>query len=150
MMTTTQKTMKRTVMLFAATLLALVFFSGVALAVTKSCVAGVECLGTRKADTLNGSDRGDDIMYSGAGDDHITGNSSDNFIGTNAGGADTIFAGGGDDTIHVDDGSGDDVVDCGDNIIVVGGSGNPDNDTVLYDAGDQIGDNCEMQVAAAP
>ena len=91
MMTTTQKTMKRTVMLFAATPLALVFFSGVALAVTKSCVAGVECFGTRKADTLNGSDRGDDIFGRGRGD------TLNGFVGLDElygqGGADRLFGG---------------------------------------------------------
>ena len=50
-MTTTQ-TMRRTLVQFAATLLALVVSSGVALAVTKSCVADVECFGTKKADIL--------------------------------------------------------------------------------------------------
>jgi hypothetical protein len=40
-MTTTQKMMKRTGLLFAATLLALVVFSGVALAATLTCQAEV-------------------------------------------------------------------------------------------------------------
>ena len=59
MTTSTQKTMRRTALLLATMLLALLVSSGVALAVTKSCEALTECFGTRKADTLNGSDGGD-------------------------------------------------------------------------------------------
>ncbi len=273
-MNTTQKTMRRTGVLFAATLLALVVFSGVALAATISCVAGVECFGTTQADTLNGSDGqdfifgrgsgdtikglgvndflygqggpdrlfggfGGDLMiggpgndalsgnedpdryyfgdgwgkdsitdntassegslpaenvlvfsngprhaesvpatddltvklasgegpevknasgtstinweanvvrhvFSGTGDDNITGNSLANVIyggvGTESSGADTISAGGGDDEIHVNDGFGDDVVDCGENIIP-----GTDSDTVYFDSGDTIDPNCEVQ-----
>jgi hypothetical protein len=83
-------------------------------------------------------------VYSGNGDDQITGNFSDNTIygslGTGSSGADTISAGGGDDEIHVNDGFGDDVVDCGENIIP-----GTDSDTVYFDSGDTIAPNCEVQ-----
>ena len=262
-MSVTQKTMRRTALLFAAVVLALVVSSGVALAVTKSCEALTECFGTRKADTLNGSEgrdlmfgkgRGDTLngladsdalygqggadklfggadidrliggpgndslsggeevdvyffgdgwgkdsitddatdgnmasfvkgpekeesvpvsddltikllsgdgpevknangtstinweghviqfVYSGSGDDQITGNLASNLINATSGGADTISASVGDDIIRVNDGSGDDVVDCGENLIA-----GTDNDVVYFDPGDQIAPNCEVQ-----
>ncbi len=269
----TTQTMRRTSLLFAAIVVALVISSGVALAVTKSCEAGVECFGTRKGDTLNGSEGGDyihgrgdtleglggpDSLYgeggadklfggmglgilnhlvggpgndllsggdgldhyyfgdgwgkdhitdgatsqnavifskgpapdefvpttadmtvklvsgdgpevknasatstinwegsvighvtSGAGDDNITGNISDNTVVATLGGADTISTGGGDDTIHVDDGAPDDVVDCGENLIIIG-SNTPDDDEVRYDPGDQIATSCETQTPVNP
>src|ERR687893_1096845 len=55
-------------------------------------------------------------------------------------GADTISGSVGDDEIHVNDGEGDDVVDCGEGL-----PGGSDNDTVLFDSGDQIASNCEVQ-----
>jgi Ca2+-binding RTX toxin-like protein len=78
----------------------------------------------------------------GSGDDRITGNLVANFV--NAGpGADTVFGGGGDDYVRVNDGSSGDVVDCGEDVF---GS---DRDTVYFDAGDQIADNCENKVLAS-
>ena len=95
MMTTTQKTMRRTVLLLAAMLLALVFFSGAALAVTKSCEALVECFGTKRADTLNGSE-GNDFMYGKGRGDTLKGvGGHDRLYGQ--GGADKLFGGLGDD-----------------------------------------------------
>ncbi|HLL40178.1 MAG TPA: hypothetical protein VK357_10990 [Rubrobacteraceae bacterium] len=75
----------------------------------------------------------------GSGDDRITGNLAANFV--NAGsGADTVFGGGGDDYIRVNDGSGGDVADCGEDVF---GS---DRDTIYFDEGDQIADNCENKI----
>ena len=65
-MSSTQ-TMRRTALLLVAMVLALVVSSGVALAVTKSCVTGVDCFGTRKADTLNGTEGTDYMHGTGAG-----------------------------------------------------------------------------------
>ena len=83
-------------------------------------------------------------VYGGNGDDHITGNFSDNTIygGLNADSsrADTISASVGDDEIHVDDGFGDDVVDCGENLLA-----DTDSDEVFFDSGDTIAPNCEVQ-----
>lgn len=77
----------------------------------------------------------------GSGDDRITGNLAANFV--NAGsGADTVFGGGGDDYIRVNDSSTGDVVDCGEDVF---GS---DRDTVYFDTGDQIADNCENKFPA--
>ena len=90
-MSSTQKTMRRTGVLFAATLLALVVFSGVALAATISCVAGVECFGTTQADTLNGSDGQDFIFGRGSGDT-IKGFGVNDFL-YGQGGADKLFGG---------------------------------------------------------
>jgi len=75
-----------------------------------------------------------------SGDDQITGNFANNFINATSGEADTISAYVGDDFIRVNDGSGDDVVDCGENLIP-----DTDNDTVLHDTGDTIDPNCEVQ-----
>ena len=79
-------------------------------------------------------------VYSGSGNDQITGNFAPNVINATSGGADTISASVGDDFIRVNDGSGDDVVDCGENLIT-----DTDNDTVLHDTGDTIDPNCEVQ-----
>ncbi len=108
MMTTTQ-TMRRTALLFAAMVLALVVSSGVALAVTKSCEAGVECLGTRKADTLNGSE-GYDYMYGKGRGDTLNGfGGFDGLYGQ--GGADKLF--GGPDVDHLIGGPGNDALSGG-------------------------------------
>ncbi len=78
-------------MLLAATLLALVVFSGVALAATISCVAGVECLGTTQADTLNGS-LGDDFIFGRGSGDTLKGFGGTDFL-YGQGSADKVFGG---------------------------------------------------------
>jgi hypothetical protein len=94
-MTTIQKMMKRTGVLFAATLLALVMFSGVALAATISCEEGVECFGTTEADTLNGSE-GIDAMFGKGRGDTIKGFGNPDYL-YGQGGADKLFGGSGVD-----------------------------------------------------
>ncbi len=98
---------------------------------------GPEVKNQGRTSTLNWEGNVIEDVQSGSGDDRITGNSLGNFINAGAGGSDTISGFGGDDLINVSDGTGDDVVDCGENLI---GS---DNDAVLHDLGDQIADNCE-------
>ena len=82
-----------------------------------------------------------DIYYFGPswGKASIT-DDAPNFIYANHGGADTISSAGGNDEIHVDDGLGDDVVDCGETLY-----SSSDYDTVHFDSGDQIADNCESK-----
>ena len=110
-MTTTQ-TMRRTVLLFAAMVLALVVFSGVALAVTKSCVANVDCFGTKRADTLNGSE-GNDRMFGKGRADTLNGfESADELSGQ--GGADKLFGGSEEDNLI--GGPGNDVLSGGEGI----------------------------------
>jgi hypothetical protein len=92
-MTSTHKTMKRTGLLFAATLLALVVSSGVALAATVSCEAGVECFGTKQADTLNGS-LSDDYMFGRGRSDTLKGFGGTDYLYGQRG-ADTLFGGSG-------------------------------------------------------
>jgi len=82
-------------------------------------------------------------VFSGSGDDHITGNFAPNYIYAGHGGVDNIFSAGGNDEIHVDDGLGDDVVDCGETLF-----SSSDHDTVHFDSGDQIADNCESKLSA--
>lgn len=77
--------------------------------------------------TVNWSNDAVDAVKSGHGNDIIT-------VSDASEAKDTIIASGGDDTVHVNDGVGDDGVDCG------GGT-----DTVFYDPGDGISDNCEVQ-----
>jgi Ca2+-binding RTX toxin-like protein len=70
MTTTTQKTMRRMTLLFAAMVLALVVSSGVALAVTKSCEAEVDGLG------------GNNLLYGQGGPDKLFGGPNrDNLVG---------------------------------------------------------------------
>jgi len=89
--------MRRTGVLFAATLLALVVFSGVALAATISCVAGVDCFGTTQADTLNGTNSIDRLFGKGRGDTLNGFGSSDIMFGQ--GGADKLFGSSGIDRL---------------------------------------------------
>ncbi len=112
MMSGTHKTMRRTALLFAAMLLALVVSSGVALAVTKSCVAGVDCLGTRRADTLNGSEGNDRMLGKGRGDTLNGFGSVDELSGQ--GGADKLFGGSEEDNLI--GGPGNDVLSGGEGI----------------------------------
>ena len=108
-MTTTQKLMKRTGLLFAATLLALVVFSGVALAATLTCQAEVYCLGTKQADTMNGSE-GNDIMAGKGGGDTLNGFGGGDYL-EGEGGRDKLFGGPGNDDVV--GGSGNDALNGG-------------------------------------
>jgi len=60
--------MKRTLQILTAILAALMLSSGMALAATVTCQAGVDCLGTRKADDLKGTAGKDHIYGRGGGD----------------------------------------------------------------------------------
>ncbi len=108
---TTRKTMKRTGLLFAATLLALVVFSGVALAATLTCQAEVECFGTKQADTMNGTDA-QDLMYGKGRGDTLNGfGGFDDLSGQS--GADKLFGGPGNDDLY--GGPGNDALNGGEN-----------------------------------
>jgi Ca2+-binding RTX toxin-like protein len=64
--------MKRTLLVLTAILAALMLSSGMALAATITCQAGVDCLGTRKADDLKGT-AGKDHIYGRRGGDILRG-----------------------------------------------------------------------------
>jgi RTX calcium-binding nonapeptide repeat (4 copies) len=66
--------------------------------------------------------------------DTVTGNPARNFIQSSAGN-DAISSGGGGDYIDVEDFDGGDTVDCG-----------AGEDTVRFNVGDSINDNCETKV----
>jgi hypothetical protein len=111
-MTTTRKMMRRTGVLFAATLLALVVFSGVALAATIACQAEVQCFGTKRADTLNGSE-GKDFMAAKGRGDTLNGFGGYDLM-NGQGGADKLFGGADNDVL--DGGSGSDVLSGGEGL----------------------------------
>ena len=90
--------MSRSVLLLGAVVsVALVLGAGaVALAATIECSAGTPCVGTRRADALNGSPRADYQMSGRAGADELRGRGgSDRMAGGL--GADKVSAGNGDD-----------------------------------------------------
>ena len=95
--------LRRTALLFAAMVLALVVSSGVALAVTKSCEELVQCFGTRKVDTLNGSPGVDYIFGRGRGDTLNGFGGFDELHGQ--GGADKLFGGSEEDNLYGDSGN---------------------------------------------
>jgi hypothetical protein len=107
---------------------------------------GPEVTNARGTSTINWEGSAIQHVFGGTGDDHITGNFSDNTIfgganeSSDSSGADTISGSVGDDIIRVNDGVGDDVVDCGENLIA-----GTDNDVVYFDSGDTIDPNCEVQ-----
>jgi Ca2+-binding RTX toxin-like protein len=86
---------------------ALLFSSGVTLAATVTCQANVECFGTRKADTLQGTD-GPDRMFGSGGGDTMNGFGSGDIIygqrgrDTLSGGSevDYLIGGAGNDTLQ--------------------------------------------------
>jgi len=117
---------RRTVLLLAIILGALTLSSGVALAATISCQAGVVCFGTKKADTLNGTAGLDDIHGRGGGDtlkglgevdylfgqggkDRLLGGSAYDYLSGGAGN-DTLSGGGGNDEYYFGDGWGKDSI----------------------------------------
>jgi len=105
---------------------------------------GPEVKNKLKTTTINWEGHAIDNVYSGVGNDKITGDALANRLDGGDGGKDTIFGEGGDDYINVGDGSGDDIVDCGEDLI----GGAPDADEVHYDLGDDVSNNCETKVIA--
>jgi len=93
--------------------LMLLLAAGVALAVTKQCQADVDCFGTRRADTLNGSAGADRMYGKGRGDTLNAFGGNDYLYGQ--GGADKLF--GGSDLDHLTGGTGNDTMS---------GEGDPD------------------------
>ena len=100
--------MKRRVALLLTTIVgALLLSSGVALAATMTCKAGVDCLGTKNADTLNGTD-GKDNMFGRRGGDALKGLGEYDSLHGQRGmdrllgglGNDDLFGGAGDDTLN--------------------------------------------------
>jgi len=66
---------RRPVLVLAAMMLALIVSSGAALAISKTCELNVECVGTKEADILNGSDGGAnrDVIFGRGGADTLNG-----------------------------------------------------------------------------
>lgn len=89
--------------------------------------------------TIEWSDSVISGVRSGYGDDTITGNLLANILSGGLG-ADAVSGLGGDDTILVSDNSGNDSVDCGEDLF-----GGADEDEVYYDSGDDIAQNCEVK-----
>ena len=112
-------------------------FVGYDLTIKLASGAGPEVTNAGGTSILNWESSVIKDVQSGSGDDQITGNSYANAIYA-ANGADNISSGGGDDFINVFDGTGDDVVDCGEDLY-----GSSDNDVVVHDLDDQVADNCE-------
>jgi Ca2+-binding RTX toxin-like protein len=102
---------RRLALLIASIAGVLVLTGGTALAATVTCRVGVYCLGTKEADTIEGT-ANKDAIYARGGGDNITGDASANalFAGT---GADTVFGGEGDVYISVVDKFTGDTVHCG-------------------------------------
>ncbi len=99
--------------MFAATLLALVVFSGVALAATIACQAEVQCFGTKQADTLNGSE-GRDFMAGKGGGDTLNGFGYTDYLNGESG-RDKLFGGPGND--EMDGGPGNDELNGGEGLV---------------------------------
>jgi hypothetical protein len=124
---------------------------GGALVINLSSGPGPEMTIANGTDTVDWTDDAiEDVYNSSTEDDRIVGNEAANTIKTgdfrggldgdpNFPDSDTVLGGEGDDRIHVQDASGDDTVECGEDL-----DGN-DIDTVYFDAGDTISPDCEVQ-----
>jgi Ca2+-binding RTX toxin-like protein len=116
----------RMALLLVAIMGSLVLSSGIALAATVTCQAGVDCLGTKNADTLNGT-ADQDFMYARAGSDIVKGRGeSDELFGqggndellggaesddlSGGAGVDGLSGGGGGDRYYFGDGWGKDSI----------------------------------------
>ena len=103
--------MRRTMLLIAMTVAALLSASGVAFAVTKVCPTGVVCNGTRAADVLKGT-AGINKINGLPGNDRISGLGGNDTLSGDAGN-DSVNGAGGDDTYVLKDGWGlDSLVDA--------------------------------------
>jgi Ca2+-binding RTX toxin-like protein len=77
--------MRKTVLLLAAMVTALVLVSGVAWAVTKDCTARADyCIGTNERDILNGSEERDRIFGLDANDKLFGNGGNDSLLGGTA------------------------------------------------------------------
>jgi Ca2+-binding RTX toxin-like protein len=104
--------MRRSLLLLSTMTLMLLLAAGVALAVTKQCQADVDCFGTKRADTLNGTD-GSDFIYGRGRADTLSGfGAFDQLYGQ--GGADKLFGSSGNDQLI--GGSGKDALGGGEGI----------------------------------
>jgi Ca2+-binding RTX toxin-like protein len=125
--------MRKSVLLLASMMLAMVFASGVALAASIECPnrSGNLCVGTDNRDFMSGTERSDD-MRGLAGDDSMEGNEGADFMDGGPG-VDDMNSGFGDDLL--DGGGGSD----GDAGIIAGEQGDdrlrggPGNDDLLGD-----------------
>lgn len=111
--------MKRTVLLLASMTAALVLSSGLALAVTRQCETDIECFGTRRSDTLLGTDGHNGMYGKGAGDTLKGFDGGDGLHGQ--GGSDKLFGGA----------SGDDLTGGPGNDVLAGGE---DRDRYIFEA----------------
>ena len=103
---------RQIVLLLAAILGAVLLSSGVALAATITCQAWVDCFGTKRADTLNGTS-GEDYIYGRGGADTLRGfGEEDQLFGQ--GGNDSLF--GGAEHEFMVGGAGDDALNGGGNL----------------------------------
>jgi Ca2+-binding RTX toxin-like protein len=117
---------------------------GVVLSVSKGCDQGVDCVGTRGADTLTGDNgshhiaglEGNDIITGGSNHDFIYGDEGNDTITDDGGNdLDVIYGDEGNDTINVREGNGvADIVDCGPG----------KKDRVFFDPADTI-THCEIK-----
>ena len=122
---------RTTIVALLVVTMALLLSGGTVLAKNITCTGG-KCVGTRKADNMQGKfdndtifgRRGNDRIVEDGGNDEIHGGSgNDEIIDTGPGpDVDTIFGDKGDDTIRVNEGDSDvdpDFVDCGPGIDTV-------------------------------
>lgn len=105
--------MRKTILLLASITTALILASGLALAATIDCTAGLDsCVGTDDPDTINGSEErdrifgldGDDALLGNGGNDRLTGG-FDNDIMKGNGGGDRLIGGPDNDTMKGGTGS---------------------------------------------
>ncbi|HEX6710278.1 MAG TPA: calcium-binding protein [Rubrobacter sp.] len=123
--------MKKTVLLFASMIAALMPASGLALAATIDCSAGLDsCVGTDGPDSIKGSEErdrifglgGDDTLLGNGGNDRLTGGSADDTIKGN-GGEDRLIGGPDNDTMN--GGTGGDILASSPGNDKLYGSSNP-------------------------
>ena len=104
-----ERTGRRATLLLAAIMGALLLSSGAALAATITCQAGADCIGTKNADTLEGTASYDNMYGRGGGDTLKGFGAFDELYGQS--GSDKLFGGPGDDDLI--GGSGQDTLSGG-------------------------------------
>jgi Ca2+-binding RTX toxin-like protein len=146
--------MRRTILMSAIVIPAVLLIAGVAYAMTINCNGG-ECTGTNNADTMNGSPQADKMLALEGGDTLYGGGGMDALKGK--GGGDMIFGGenndivkGGDGGDRVDGGEGDDIVrggthsnpnDHARDVLICG----PGRDRVYFVRGQDVLEDCEIK-----